>query len=330
MNGSQPGYWVENGVLWHASDSSGDFHSKGKVAGADLATLQILNRTWAKDATRVWANGQPVRKAFAPAFEALNASFGRDNECVFDSLGRTVKDINAAAFEVLDDGLLHDDRRNPKEAGYARCEGKIYHYDWSNHKTMLLRGADAATFEVLKWGFARDKNKVFWGINVAKANPRTFRHITCRFGEDGQHVFYYNRIVPEADPATFEFIGDQFWAKDRARVFCHDKVVPGAEPATAQVVGSFLKDANHVFFFPAGYKLLEGVDPATFEVFRSSYYRDKDRIYCHGSPEGFVEGADLLTFEELAPRHPSRGDAWDKDWIYRGKERWRPRSEFQD
>ena len=84
--------------------------------------------------------------------------------------------------------------------------------------------------------------------------------------------------------------------------------------------GSFLKDATHVFFFPAGYKLLEGVDPATFEVLRSSYYRDKDRVYCTGFQEGFVEGADLPSFEELPPQHPSRGDAWDRNWIYRGKD----------
>jgi len=324
-------YWVEAGKLWRGNDCPGGAYSKHTIDEGDLSTLEILNRTCAKDAKHVWAEGRRFRKVHAPAFQALNASFGRDDECVFDSLGRVVKGLNAAAFEVLDDGLLHeDDSEYPTTGGYARCEGKIYHYDWSNHKTMLLRDADAATFEVLKWGFARDKNKVFWGINVAKANPQTFRHITCRFGEDGQHVFYYNRIVPEADPATFEFIGDQFWAKDRCRVFCHDSIVPGADPATAEVVGSFLKDANHVFFFPAGYKLLEGVDPATFEVLRSAYYRDKDRIYCHRPTEGFVEGADVLTFEELAPRHPSRGDAWDKDWIYRGRERLRPRSEFQE
>jgi hypothetical protein len=65
-------------------------------------------------------------------------------------------------------------------------------------------------------------------------------------------------------------------------------------------------------------------------VLRSSYYRDEDRIYSHGPTEGFVEGADLPTFEELPLRRPSRGDAWDKHWIYRGKERSRPCSEFQD
>lgn len=324
-------YWVEKAVLRHGNDCSGGAYSKFPIKEADLSTLEIMNRTWAKDSKRVWADGHRVRVVYAPVFKALNASFGRDNECVFDSLGRLVKGMNAAGFEVLDDGLLQkDDNDDATEAGYARCEGKIYHYERRDHKTMLLRGADATTFEVLKWGFARDKNKVFCGINVVKADPQTFRHITCRFGADSSKVFYYNRIVPEADPATFEFIGGQHWAKDRCGVFCHDSIVPGADPATAKVVGSFLKDSNHVFFFPAGFKLLEGVDPATFELLHRSYYRDKDRVYWDGFSGGFVEGADLVTFEEFSSKHPSRGDAWDKNWIYRGNARWKPRSEYQE
>lgn len=324
-------YWIEKAALWYGDDCTGGAYSNFRIKEADLSTLEILNHTWAKDAKRVWANGHRLRMVYAPVFQALNASFGRDNECVFDSLGRLVKGMNAAAFEVLDDGLFKsDDDDHATESGYARCEGTIFHYDRSDHKTMRLRGADAATFEVLKWGVARDKNKVFHGVNVAKANPQTFRHITCRFSEDGRKVFYYNRIVPEADPATFEFIGGQFWAKDRSRVFCQDRIVPGADPATATIVGSFLKDSNHVYFFPAGHKRLEGVDPPTFEVLLHSYYRDKDRVYRKGFSEGFVEGAVIATFEELPPKHPSRGDAWDKNWIYRGNERWKPRSEYQE
>ncbi len=323
-------YWTENGKLWYGNDAHPSTYSKHRIDGVELSTLQILNRAWAKDAQHVWSEGQRVRNVHAPAFQALNAAFGRDNECVFDSLGQVVKGLNAAAFEVLDDGLLHeDDDDHPRVAGYARCEGKIYHYARFDHKTMLLRGADAASFEVLKWGFARDKNKVFHGFNVAKANPQTFRQLTCRFSEDGRKVFYYNRVVPEADPATFEFLGGGCWARDSHRVYCHASVVAGADAGSAKVVGTFLKDAAHVFFF-TGYKLLEGVDPATFELLRCCYYRDKDRVYCAGFQEGFVEGVDLPTFEELPGQHPSHGNAWDKNWIYRGSKRLRPRSEFQE
>src|SRR5436190_22019468 len=182
----QAGYWIENGVLWFSRDTAGD--SKHKIPEADLATLQILNQTWAKDNKKVWALGDKVRKAYAPAFQALNASFGRDDECLFDSLGRIVKDINPAAFEVLDKGFVQlDHPGDQKIAGYARCQGKIYHYEHFDHKTMWLRGADAESFEVLKWGLARDQSKVFKGQYVLKAKPQTFRQLTSLYSEDGQN-----------------------------------------------------------------------------------------------------------------------------------------------
>jgi hypothetical protein len=328
MSGQQPGYWIENGVLWYASDSSGDFRSKNKIEKADIASLKIFNQTWAKDEKRVWARGSQVRKVYAPAFQALNASFGRDNECVFDSLGRTLKDINAAAFEVLDEGLVqYENHRDWKIAGYACCEGKIYHYEHFDHKSMCLRGADAESFEVLKWGLARDKKKVFQGPYLIRANPQTFRQITRLFSTDGKKVFYNTQELAEADPATFEILGNMYWAKDKNRVYYSDKFVSGPDPATARVVGSLLADQTAVYSAVFG-KVIEGLDATTVEHLGYSYYRDKSRVYdAYG---GYIEGADRDTFEKLPPKHPSGGSAWDKNWIYRDPLPRKPRSEYQE
>jgi hypothetical protein len=329
MSGQQPGYWIESGVLWYASDSSGSFRSRHKIEDADLSTLKVLNETWAKDKKHVWAVGSKVRKVYAPAFEALNASFGRDNECVFDSLGQMVKEVNAAAFEVLDDGVIQcENPRDRKLAGYARCEGKIYHYDHFDHKTTCLRGADAESFEVLKWGLARDKKKVFKGPSVIKANPQTFRQITSLYSTDGREVFYDTRVVPEADPATFEFLGGQSWARDKGRVYFQAEIVPGPDPKTSRVVGDLLADASAVYSEVYG-KVIVGLDATTVEHVVWPYYRDKWRIYSVYD-NAFIEGADRDTFEKLPPKHPSGGSAWDKNWIYRGSMPRKPRSECQE
>lgn len=329
MSEQLPGYWIDNGVLWYASDSSEDFHSRHKIEKADLSTLKVLNRTWAKDAKQVWAKGEKVRKVYAPAFQALNASFGRDNECVFDSLGRTIKDINAAAFEVLDEGFVqHEQPRDWKIAGYSRCEGRIYHYDHFDHKTTCLRGADIASFEVLKWGLARDKKKVFKGLNVIKANPLTFRQLTSLYSTDGEEVFYDTRVVPKADPATFKFLGGQSWAKDKNRVFFQAEIITGPDPETSRVVGHVLVDASAAYTEVYG-KAIAGLDAATVEHVGSSYYRDKSRVYCT-SAGGFIEGADRDSFEKLPRKHPSGGSAWDKNWIYRDPLPRKPRSDYRE
>jgi hypothetical protein len=329
MNEQGPGYWIENGVLWYASDSSGNFHSKHKIEDADVSTLKVLNQTWAKDDKHVWAVGSKVWKVYATTFQALNASFGRDNECIFDSLGRIVQDVNAAVFEVLDEGLVQYDRpRERKIAGYVRCEGKIYHYEHFDHKTTCLRGADVETFEVLKWGLARDKKKVFKGQNVIKANPQTFRQITSLYSTDGQEVFYDRRVVPEADPATFEFLGGRSWAKDSSRIFFQSKIIPGPNPTMSRVVGNLLADASAVYSEISG-KVIEGLDAATVEHLGSSYYRDKARVYS-AFDNAIIEGADRDTFEKLPPKHPSGGSAWDKNWIYRSPQPRKLRSEYQE
>jgi hypothetical protein len=278
--------------------------------------LKVFNQTWARDDKHVWAVGYQVRKVYAPAFEALNHSFGRDNECVFDSLGRVVKDVNAATFEVLDDGFVnYEDSPDPKLLGYARCDGKIYHYEHFDHKTKCLRGADAASFEVLKWGLARDAKKVFKGQYVIKANPRTFRQITSLYSTDGEEVFYDRRVVPEADPDSFEFLGGRSWARDKGHVYFQFDIKPGLDPATARVVGDLLADSSAVYSEVYG-NVIPGLDAATVEHLGSYFYRDKSGIYSTqiGS---FIEGADRDSFENLPPKHSSGGSAWDKNWIYR-------------
>lgn len=340
-------YSVNQGVVRYCNDLVGGGCHTHAIKDAEVSSFVILNRTWAKDQKHVWANGRPVRKVYVESFEALNSAFGRDNECVFDSLGRLVKGLNAFAFEVLDDGLQHRAAGGCTDASYARCEGKIYHYEWGMHRTMWLRGAEAETFRALKWNYGCDRRRVYssrWLVKGADSN--TYRQITPYFAVDERSVFYFNRAIPEADPQTFEAFdsafwstadveaaalqgGRNFWAKDAHRVYHQDRVVAGADPKTAVPVGDLIKDERHVYRFLG--RPVKVADTASFEAIGCGvfYFRDKKHIYCDGMEWKTIPGADLETFEELPARHPSRGDAWDRNWIYRNRtERWRPRNEF--
>src|SRR5216117_2315734 len=112
---------------------------------------------------------------------------------------------------------------------------------------MWLRGADAESFEVLKWGLARDQSKVFKGQYVLKAKPQTFRQLTSLYSEDGRAVFYDTRVVAEADPASFEFLGGRSWARDKSHVFFQSEIIRGPDPGTSRVVGDVLVDAAAVY-----------------------------------------------------------------------------------
>jgi hypothetical protein len=337
------GFQVEKGKVLYYAEPTYPGQAGWTLKNVDLSTFVVFNSVWAKDHKHVWAASRPVRAAYAPAFQALNDAFGRDNEGVFDSLGRMVKGVNAAAFEVLDDGLRRRMVMTRSFEGYARCEGKIYHYASWDHKTMLLRGADASTFRVLKWGYGCDTRRVYSGNLLVKgAKAETFRQITPWYSTDGQGVFYFSQTVVGADPETFEPFGADFWkgddpqpeairgrndmwARDRNHVYFQRLVMEGLDPTTAQIVGGMLKDATQV---NAGYRQpIEGADAPSFEPVPGSfsYYRDRWRVYHSTKP---IEGADPATFEALPQRHPSKGDAWDANWIYQHENRWKPRSEF--
>jgi hypothetical protein len=342
-------YLIEKGRVVHYDEPRYPGQAAVVLKPADPSTFVILNNVWAKDEKYVWCRGALVRTAYAPAFKALNAAFGRDNECVFDSSwGRVVKGVNAAAFEVLDDGVMGCSRTITLEASYARCEGKIYHYQSGDHKTMWLRGADASTFRALKWTYGCDARKVYCRNRpLSGARPDSFRQITPHFSSDGRKVYYYAQQLVEADPATFEVFGAEywanhsnptveelrarklsdFWARDKDHVFYQHLVMEGLDPTTAQVVGDMLKDATQVY---VGFQRpIEGADATSFERVPGwySYYRDRRRVYHLWEP---IEGVDLATFESLPFNHPSKGQAWDANWIYDKGNRWKPRSEFTD
>ncbi len=337
------GFLVENGKAVYYAEPTYPGQAAWTLKDVDLNSFVILNSVWAKDRKHVWAQSRPVRGAYAPAFQALNAALGRDNECVFDSLGRMVKGVNAAAFEVLDDGLQGRAVITCGIESYACCEAKIYHYASWDHKTMWLRGADASTFRALKWGYGGDAQRVYSGNRLVKgAHAGSFRQLTPWFSTDGQSIFYFAQTVVGADPATFEALGAEFWkgavppceaiqgrndmwARDRNHVYYQHLVIEELDPATATLVGRMLKDTKHVY---TGYRRpIEGADAPSFEPVPGSYsyYRDRWRVYSGTTP---IEEADPATFEALSQRHPSKGDAWDANWIYQHEQRWKPRSEF--
>lgn len=337
------GFQIESGRVLYYDEPTYLGQAGWSVKGVDLSTFVVLNSVWAKDHKHVWAKSSPLRGVFAPAFRALNVAFGSDNECVYDSHCRIVKGVNPATFEVLDDGLRGRVTMTRGIESYARCEGKIYHYASSDHKTMWLRGADAITFRALKWGYGCDARRVYSrNLLVKRAKAESFRQITPYYSTDGEGVFYFSQTVTGADPETFEPFGSEFWtgadhepesilrrndmwARDKNHVFFQSLVMEGLDPNTAQIIGGMLKDATQVH---AGYRQpIEGADAPSFDPVPGSfsYYRDRWRVYHNTKP---ILGADPETFEALPQRHPSKGEAWDANWIYQHDNRWKPRSEF--
>ncbi|OUT53907.1 MAG: hypothetical protein CBB71_23525 [Rhodopirellula sp. TMED11] len=156
----------------------------------------------------------------------------------------------------------------------------------------LCAAPDAASFEVLSEEYTRDKNKVYYKW----ISPGRFLMIE----------------LPNADPMTFAVVGSNL-ARDKHQVWWYDIVIPDANPATLTIVreGSVYRDAERVWY---QHQLIAGADAASFRHLGSGYYRDAEAIYWGPKP---IAGVDLATFKVLGDSFM----AVDKNLVYRSGQR---------
>ncbi|HYX34121.1 MAG TPA: DKNYY domain-containing protein [Oligoflexus sp.] len=155
---------------------------------------------------------------------------------------------NAADFVELGDGFAID-----------RKAGIIY----SNASE--IKGADVASFEILKGSYSRDMER----------------------------VYYTHRQIKAADPTTFEFVGYAF-AKDRSPVYNFGSIAPNIDASSFSKVEplvatqemslyTFFKDKDNVYHTNS--KLSESwnmgidVDPATFAYYGGPFIQANRRVY---------------------------------------------------
>ncbi len=173
-----------------------------------------------------------------------------------------------------------------------RIEGKKVVFgtrSW-NHAPLdyEVRGADTATFRVLKDGYARDRTQVYLkGDVIAGADPVSFEILKDGYTRDKNHVFLSKCSLDGADPQTWRLIAE-YWSRDAKRVFQGYSVIPGTKPDTFR----YIKDGwaidgarayHHLALFPEDCSqpnqflrltVFDDVDPSTFEVIDGFHAKD--------------------------------------------------------
>jgi hypothetical protein len=155
------------------------------------------------------------------------------------------------------------------------------------------------------------------------ADAKTFGIIGNSFVKDKNHVYYTTRwkniALESADPKTFEYIGESYplvYAKDSKRVYVIEKygdpvhIIKNAHPATFELLKeNYSKDKNHIYFQE---KPAKGIDVKTFEILGYFHVKDKNHVYMRNLYDyNPVKGADIETFEILTPLYTK-----DKNHVY--------------
>ncbi len=172
--------------------------------------------------------------------------------------------------------------------------------------------ADHATFTILNRHYAKDKKYAYYHQYFFSADAGTFEALDGNFAKDKNRVYFENREIPEADPATVEFLPREgFLIRDKERVYYQDKLLSRDAAHFAklgQLTGTY-KSADVVL---VAYNVLPEADPATFDLIDSSasdyYFADKRRVYFNGIE---IKGADTKSFVPL-----NKSFAKDKNRVY--------------
>jgi hypothetical protein len=140
--------------------------------------------------------------------------------------------------------------------------------------------------------------------------PITFVLCSCegKYKEKNGKMYYCywhaeakaEKLVEKADLSTFEtFVKNKRFAKDKVYVYYMGDIIVDANTKKFQVLNDgyygddYSKDDKHVFHEA---KILEGIDPITFQTLDDLYAKDKNSVFFEGKclPE-----ADAKTFATI-------------------------------
>lgn len=236
------GYHVRGDAVFYLQAFPG---KAAQIDGADAASFDSLDRTFAKDRSTVYVDGRPLPEAKPESFVLLDRTdFAKDEDRVYQR--DTVVSDDPAHFELLDGNLTKDGKavywsdgrvlsHDPEH--FSILSDSDYYLFTRDGRTVHVNGnpvigADPATFEVLRGGYGRDDRDVFYFTDrIVDADDTSFEVLDGSFARDLRHGYWMGIPIPGADGPTFHVVNANFeCAADRTRVYYRGNVIDDADP----------------------------------------------------------------------------------------------------
>lgn len=334
-------------VTWHTWNE-GSGHNSRRV-DADPLTFEELDDDYGHDKTHAFFRGDMINGADGGSFNALGKWYAADKNHVFLS-GELVENADPATFKVhtyyfaedANDYFWEGKRLNVRDKHTFKLLGDAddWKTKWAKDKYngyylngSVIKDIDYDTFhqievkqQYLSGNYAADKYRVFFmEKEVPGADPATFREVDFQIGQDK------NRAYKGATPTQ---IGDYTKLTQLGRLMYSDginiydsnfNILPDADVATFEHISdNWYKDKNRVWW---NNKLLVGANPKTFtpitvtslggEGYDFNYGKDDKNVFFQDS---IISDADPVSFEK---RDFPDGDSWtvfDRNRVYQGKD----------
>lgn len=133
------------------------------------------------------------------------------------------------------------------ETGYEIVDTKVYfnarigNNEQCSVVKIELKEADADTFVDLGFKIAKDKNNVydasFKGYSIVNGvDVNSYFVFDRSYRKDSNNVYWYEEVIPYADPASFEVIGEHSLAKDENSLYQFGHAIQGADETSFKIL----------------------------------------------------------------------------------------------
>ena len=221
--GNKDNYWTQ----WAKDKNNAYYMGKQPVPLADYDSFHVIKETdsyglqghYAADKYRVYYEDHIVEGADPETFTEIRRWVGQDKHRVYHEWKATnIKDYNQLShigvfysdgshiytteIEVFEDA----DPRTFRQLGGSRWYVDKDHVWWYGEQVKEMKEVDAATIQL---------------VQVYNYYDGTTDTGLERFAKDKSHVFFFDSIMPGADPATFEIVyfGDSWTILDKNRIY---------------------------------------------------------------------------------------------------------------
>lgn len=239
------GYHVRDNAVFYLNPFPGKAF---RIDGADAASFEIYDRTYARDSAQVYINGNPLPGAQPQSFELLDRpGFSRDSRRVYQHDQPISNDPNG--FELLGGGLAKDSTR------VYGPDGTVLSHDPQGFEIIAERD---------RYLFARDGQSVYVNNTpIRGASPETFEVLSEGYSHDGERAFYFDEPITGSDVSSFLPL-EGAYAVDAQRVYWMGKTIEGAQPGSFEVLNANFDcsaDATSAFYREI---VIADADPSTF------------------------------------------------------------------
>lgn len=153
-------------------------------------------------------------------FKQVNKWLGHDSERVYYE-DKLVPGADVVSLEVVRKPLIRDKQD--------------YYY-----KTTPMHVKDVSSFKILKWFeddfWARDSQCAYFDtVRIDGVDLSSFKILEMSTAKDSNHVYYFGRVIPDADPATYEILGYSAYSRDKSHIWCGDDLLEDVDYATFTV-----------------------------------------------------------------------------------------------